>query len=80
MDSYKLMDASPPVFSAGVPTTAIRSSDGANIPLHQGNRDCVKFLADWKAGATVTNVDGSPAPYSDAAVTALGMYPNAPNV
>jgi hypothetical protein len=41
------------------------------------NTDCVKFLADWKANVAVTNADNSPAPYSDAAVIALGLTPPA---
>ena len=45
------------------------------IPLHQDNRDCVRFLSDWKAGAEVKNPDGTLAPYSDEAVTALGLTP-----
>lgn len=54
-----------------------RASDGAFVPFDMGNRDCVQFLVDWKAGATVTNADASPAPYSDAAVEALGLTPPA---
>ena len=47
----------------------------SSIPLSMENKDCVQFLKDWKAGATVTNADGSPAPYSDDAVRALGLEP-----
>lgn len=30
-----------------------------------------QFLKDWEAGAEVLNPDGTPVPYSEAAVTAL---------
>lgn len=55
-----------------------RDVDGAAIPFDMANTDCVQFLSQWKSGeATVTNADGSAAPYSDAAVTALGLPPTA---
>lgn len=47
----------------------------SSIPFDKGNRDCVQFLTDWKAGAEVLNADGSPAPYSDDAAKALGLGP-----
>ena len=45
------------------------------IPLNMENARCIQFLTDWKAGAEVLNADGSPAPYSDDAVRALGLEP-----
>lgn len=65
-----------PMFLGRVNSVA-RKSDDALIPLAEGNRDCQKFLADWKAGATVFDADGAPAPYSDVAVIALGLTPPA---
>lgn len=52
-----------------------REGDNAFIPLSQGNRDCVRFLLDWKNGATVLDADGSPAPYCEDAVRTLGLEP-----
>ncbi len=46
-----------------------------SAPFDMDNTDCQKFVGDWKAGAEVLNPDGSPAPYSDAAVRALGLEP-----
>lgn len=45
----------------------------SSIPFNLENRDCLTFIADWKTGATVTNADGSPAPYSDAALADLSF-------
>lgn len=56
-------------------TTVLLRDDGATIPFSMDNRDCAQFIADWKAGAEVLNTDGSPAPYSDDAVRALGLEP-----
>ncbi len=44
---------------------------GAVIPCNLDNRDYQQFLKDWEAGAEVLNSDGTPAPYSEAAETAL---------
>jgi hypothetical protein len=52
---------------------SIWRSDSVFIPLAIGNNDCANFLAEWKAGATVVNADGSPAIYSDATAIALGL-------
>ena len=62
-------------FPCGPGTLSASQIVGSNIfiPLHQDNRDCVRFLSDWKAGAEVKNPDGTLAPYSDEAVTALGL-------
>ena len=57
------------------PPKIILRDDGLYIPINNDNRDYVQFLEDWKAGAEVLNADGSPAPYSDAAVRALGLEP-----
>lgn len=46
-----------------------------SAPLKQDNSACIQFLINWKAGAEVLNADGSPAPYSDDAVRALGLEP-----
>jgi hypothetical protein len=67
-------------FCAPFPATAPISTVqivGSNtfIPLHQDNRDCMRFLSDWKAGAEVKNADGTLAPYSDEAVIGLGLKP-----
>jgi hypothetical protein len=71
MSSYQLIESSFP--PSVLPTSVTRELDRASIPLAQDNCDCVQFLADWKAGTKVTNADGSPAPYSDDAVRALGL-------
>jgi hypothetical protein len=52
-----------------------RLADMASLLPSMDNRDCIQFLTDWKAGAEVLNADGSPAPYSDDAVKALGLGP-----
>lgn len=53
------------------------STDGGlvHIPLSTNNRDCIQFIIDWKAGASVLNADGSAAPYTEQAVIALGLTP-----
>ncbi len=71
MTSYKFS----PADLSGVVHTVQRLSDMAFVPFSEGNEDCVQFLIDWKNGASVTNADGSAAPYSTAAVTALGLVP-----
>lgn len=56
------------------PDTYMIVRDGNTyIPCDLLNADCAQFLADWQAGVPVTNADGSLAPYSDAAATALGL-------
>jgi hypothetical protein len=72
MNQYQMILSGPPVMTVG--TVQIVGSN-TFIPLHQDNRDCVRFLSDWKAGAEVKNPDGTLAPYSDEAVTALGLTP-----
>jgi hypothetical protein len=59
----------------GKPSCVVRARDSAFVPFNTENRDCVQFLTDWKAGAEVLNADGSPVPYSDDAVRALGLEP-----
>lgn len=71
MNSYKFSN------ERGVPT-AVNWTVGDtefSAPLSAANSDCQKFVADWAAGATVTDKDGTPQPYSDAAVLALGLTP-----
>ena len=53
------------------PTGVLRNQDNAHIPLDPDNTDYAQFLKDWEAGAEVLNPDGTPVPYSEAAVTAL---------
>lgn len=67
MQSYKLV--------TDPKSRSITRSDGRFVPFDMDNRDCIQFLTDWKAGAEVLNADGSPAPYSDDAVRALGLEP-----
>lgn len=55
---------------------AVTSLDGSDSTRSfglkdMGNRDCVKFLQDWKDGAEVLDADGNPLPYSDEALAAL---------
>ena len=56
MDSYKFI-------TFGTSTTVMRSSDGHVVPLAQDNVDCLQFLKDWEAGATVLSSTGSPLPW-----------------
>jgi len=56
------------------PVTNVQAGD-SSIPFDQANRDYQQFLLDWEAGVEVLSPDGSPAPYSDAAVRALGLEP-----
>ena len=71
MDSYKFTAATPIVPGAPSPLGLQRLSDGAWIAFSQDSEACAKFIADAKAGATVTDANGHAWAYSDAAVAAL---------
>lgn len=74
MAAYEINGAG--LFPGQSPQSVVRTADGATIPFYKvRNSDCVRFLMDWKAGVVVTNADGSNAPYSVAAVEALGLTP-----
>jgi hypothetical protein len=62
-------------YEIGSIANSVRRSDGAFIPFDVGNLDCLAFLSAWKAGATVSNPDGSPASYNEATVESLGLTP-----
>lgn len=46
-----------------------------SIPCDSKNMDCRDFLIAWRDGATVTDEADALAPYSEAAVEALGLVP-----
>lgn len=58
--SYKLLAEIDP----SKPSRAALRSDGVSFVFDPENRDYEVFMAEWKAGATVTNADGTPAPYT----------------
>jgi len=53
----------------------IERDDGAPVPIDLGNKNFVTFLAEWRAGASVTDSRGLAVPYSEASVRSVTAPP-----